>query len=172
MPAYIQLTQGKTAIVDDEFFEELNQYKWYANQPNGHNTCYAVRWSRNQGTGKKILLGMHREVLRLAGVKLGHSVDHKNGDGLDNQRGNLRPASIAENNRNTRISKANTSGYKGVSWNKRDRRWQAHIRHNGKQLALGYYHSPVEAARAYDAAAVTYHGEFARINFPDDNCPD
>lgn len=93
-------------------------------------------------------------------------VDHRDGDGLNNRMDNLRPATCAQNSANQARPVSNTSGYKGVSWRKRDRRWYAYIKVNGKQCHLGSYATAQDAAHAYDAAAIAAWGEYARPNFP------
>lgn len=93
-------------------------------------------------------------------------VDHINGDGLDNRRANLRPATASQNNANKKISRRNTSGYKGVAWHAASGRWRAYLGVNGKQKSLGYFADPAEAGRAYDTAALAHYGEFAVLNFP------
>ena len=96
--------------------------------------------------------------------------DHKNHNGLDNRRENLRPATHTQNQQNTRPRViVGTSRYKGVCWSKRERKWRAVIKFAGVQRHLGYFADEEDAARAYDAAARKYHGEFACLNFPDDN---
>ena len=91
--------------------------------------------------------------------------DHANGDGLDNRRANLRPADHSQNQAN-RIRLNGTSGFRGVCWHKRKRRWQASLKRDQRRIHLGYFDTPEEAARAYDAAAVAAWGEYARPNFP------
>lgn len=98
-------------------------------------------------------------------------VDHINGNGLDNRRANLRACTNAENQRNRGRSANNKSGYKGVRWHAASRRWRAQIVSDGQQRTLGHFYSPEAAARAYDRAARQLHGEFARLNFPDDQQP-
>jgi AP2 domain/HNH endonuclease len=89
--------------------------------------------------------------------------DHRNGNGLDCRRDNLRTATHKENSRNTRRPRTNTSGYKGAYRYKK--KWAAHISVDGRTLYLGYYATPEEAANAYDNAARKYFGEFANTNF-------
>jgi len=92
-------------------------------------------------------------------------VDHINGNGLDNRRVNLRPATPSQNSANTR-TRLSVSGYRGVTWFARTSRWRAHISVDGKQRHLGYFDDAAEAARVRDTAALEAFGEFARLNFP------
>lgn len=109
--------------------------------------------------------GGRREFLHrlIVAAMPGQLVDHINGDKLDNRRCNLRIATHAENMRNRRVSR---SGVKGAKWKPRDRKWEASIKVNRRDIFLGHYQSKTEAMRAYDAAARFYHGPFARTNFP------
>ena len=95
-------------------------------------------------------------------------IDHKNNDPSDNRLANLRLATDSQNQANTPKQAHNTSGFKGVSWFRRDRKWRAEIQKDGKSRHLGYFADPVDAARAYDAKAKELHGDFARLNFPCD----
>lgn len=151
---YIPLTKGKSALVDDEDYEYLNQWKWsYANEG------YAVRSTRVQG--KQYTRYMHRELSGCEG-----RTDHKNQDKLDNRRENLRPATSSQNRVN-RPSLNHTSSYKGVSKKKNDR-WQAYIGKDNKILWLGTFDSEIHAAMAYDLWAKELHGEYAYLNFRQD----
>ena len=159
MTKKIPLTQGKFALVDDEDFEWLIQYKWYYMNvaPNGG---YAA-------TGNKPSRYMHRVILNPA---IGSETDHVNGDGLDNRRCNLRACTHAENIWNKRNHRGSSSKYKGVvfhSAGKRRKRWVANIYTNGTRTYLGYFKTAEEAAYAYDKAAKALFGEFARLNFPE-----
>lgn len=156
MVCYIELTQGKRAIIDDCSFEELRKHAWHAAK-RGH-TFYAV--SRERVTRRTML--MHREVLRLAGVELSAHTDHRNGDGLDNRLANLRPASAMENASNKMRRR---HGFKGIFFCKANNKWCAQIGHNNSHKHLGYFLSDKAAAAAYDAAAIELFGEFARLNF-------
>jgi hypothetical protein len=159
----IPLSRGLATMVDDEDYEHLNQFKWYA-QSGKRGTFYAARHAPS-GPKKHDLIFMHRAILGLSPEQFG---DHINGDGLDNQRHNLRPATRSQNARNAkkRIDGL-TSPYKGVSWTTRERRWRAVIQSPPKKYCdLGFYRSEEEAARAYDVAADIIFGEFARLNFP------
>jgi len=108
---------------------------------------------------------MHREMMN---APAGMLVDHRNGDNLDNRRSNLRLATPTENSCNRRKKTGGSSRYKGVTFNRRSGKWFARIRIHGKCIFLGTFESEVEAARAYDAAAKKYHGEFACLNFPEE----
>jgi hypothetical protein len=145
----IPLSQGLYALVDDEDYEALAVHKWHARKK--PRTFYAARNS----AGKKIF--MH--------VALGYSrPDHRDGNGLNNQRHNLRPASKAQNAQNNPRHLDNKSGFKGVS--PQGNRWQADIRVDGKNRYLGCRALASEAAKLYDEAAVKHFGEYARVNFP------
>jgi len=159
----IPLTQGKYAIVDPDDFERLNKHKWYAVQCK--NTCYAGRNSRPGASQKRLYIKMHRVVLK---PPEGFIVDHINRNGLDNRKANLRLATRAQNSLNRPyIKRPNSpSKYKGVTWHKRNKKWQAQICYNGIHKTIGYFHDEVAAAKAYDKAAKKYHKEFAVLNFP------
>jgi hypothetical protein len=91
-------------------------------------------------------------------------IDHRDGNGLNNQRCNLRPATKKQNGGNQKLSITNTSAYKGVYWHKRDKGWRAQAKVHGKTIYLGAFVDKIEAARAYDEAALKYHKEFALTN--------
>jgi hypothetical protein len=108
---------------------------------------------------------MHRRILNAPDEFV---IDHINYNGLDNRKANLRLATRTQNNRHTRrINKTGSSKYKGVNWYTREKRWVAKITADGKTFPIGYFKDEIEAARAYDEAAKTYHGDFAALNFPD-----
>jgi hypothetical protein len=153
----ISLTRGFVATVDDEDYERLADFKWSYMKTKHSNTGYAVR--RERESRQQVL--MHREIMSFPV----HQVDHKNMDGLDNRKVNLRPATGSQNCANQGNRKNNTSGYKGVTWSKSHKKWQAQIRHKYSRIFLGHYSDIEEAARAYDAAAIRLFGEFAKINF-------
>jgi hypothetical protein len=94
----------------------------------------------------------------------GQYVDHIDHDPLNNERHNLRICTNSENNMNRFLQSNNHSGYKGVSWSKVSSRWRAYIKARGKQIHLGLFDSKEAAARAYNAAVPTYHGEFGLLN--------
>ncbi len=150
---YIPLTQGKVALVDERDFEWLSQWNWYAHWKKTDKTFYARR-SSQAGT-----VQMHRVILNCDSSE---ETDHRNHDGLDNRRNNLRKCSSSKNAMNRRIGSRNTSGFKGVYWQKG---WRARIDINGYLKHLGRFPSAKLAAHAYDAAARRYFGQFAWLNF-------
>lgn len=166
MTKEIPLSRGQIALVDDDQYERVAAFKWSAlKAPNGK--WYAVR-ATSRKLGRKMIL-MHRFILDAPdGVR----VDHRNGNPCDNRLENIRLATHAENMHNRGPSQNNKCGYKGVCQHgnvNRKKRWFARIRVNGDIYFLGYFGTPEEAARAYDAAAVNLHGEFAWLNFPDEH---
>jgi hypothetical protein len=156
----IPLTQGKVAIVSDEDYERIASHKWCAEWSEDTRKYYAARKVR---LGRKqYLIRMHREVLGLAkGDKA--SVDHINGDGLDNRKLNLRLATCSENMRNRGKQANNKSGYKGVCWNAWRGKWMASIRHLRRSYYLGLFDDPSDAHAAYCRKSIELHGEFARV---------
>lgn len=153
----IKLTQGKYALIDDEDFDKVSKFQWCTYR--AYNDIYYV--SSRTEEGKTIL--MHRYILGLKSGD-GNNVDHKNSDGLDNRKSNLRIATTRENSRNRRKNINNISGYKGVSWNTARNSWVVHIKVGLKRVYLGKYNNTRLASEAYSEAAKKYYGEFARTN--------
>ena len=152
----IPLTQGQFALVDDDDFDWLMLWKWRALRDG--NTWYAVR-SRSSGPRPRKMYLMHAVI----GGNI--KTDHKNGNGLDNQRHNLRPASNQQNAANQLVArKNNTSGFKGVTFRRDREKWKAQIRVANRLLFLGLFQNREEAARAYNRAATKFFGEYARLN--------
>ena len=152
----ITLTKGLSAQVDDEDFDKLNRHKWRAWKGRTHSTFYAIR---SESGGRVVL--MHREIM--LGVD---RIDHQDGNGLNNQRSNLRSCSESQNQANRRKRSGCSSTFKGVTWDKQQKRWRAQITQQYKHKTLGTFSSEEEAARAYDAEARMVFGEFAKLNFP------
>ena len=151
----IPLTQGQNAIVDAADCEWLMQWNWTSGWCEDTQSFYAYRVSGNK------TIRMSRLILDCNSKEL---ADHENHDTLDNRRANLRKATKRQNTFNQRKARDNTSGFKGVTWRKGLA--VARIRGNGKLLHIGSFLTAEEAARAYDEAAIRYHGEFAFLNFP------
>lgn len=154
----LSLSRGKFAIIDDVDFEKVGHFKWHALKARQEN-FYAAR---NVGKGlNRTLVLLHDELL---GIK---NVDHKNGDGLDCRRENLRPATSQQNSQAFRRKiSGTTSQFRGVSWCNRDQKWVAHIGIGRKQFHLGYFVYEDAAAWAHDAVAKA-NGFFQEsLNFP------
>jgi len=153
--AHIELSQGLFAIVDaaDEVWAQ--QWKWHAHR-SSKGTWYA---RRNASKGHIVI--MHRALL---GAPRGMDVDHKNRNGLDNRRANLRLASRGQNMANQRKAPGGTSRYKGVCWDSDRQAWNAKIQSDRKTINLGRFANESDAANAYNAAATAFFGEFARAN--------
>jgi len=152
----IMLTRGKFAIVDDDDFERVNQYNWFANKIG--NTYYALRHVTNDG--KKSIQLMHHFIM---GCK--HEfIDHKNGDGLHNYKSNLRPCTKQQNQMNQRKQLNCSSVYKGVCFDKKYGKWIAYISKDYKRKHIGYFTEEKDAAIAYNDKAKELFGEFAKLN--------
>jgi HNH endonuclease len=156
----IQLTQGQIALVNDEDFEEFSKFKWNT-LVNGKRR-YAQRNVRREDGTRTVVL-MHRQILGVIDPK--RDVDHRDRDGLNNQRENLRECSRAENLRNRGTTRNNTTGYKGVS--SCGNGFRAQIRVDGKKIHLGTRPTPKAAYQLYCDAAHELHGEFANFGMTD-----
>ncbi len=152
MSREIPLTKGKAAIVDDEDYDPVASHKWYF-----MSVGYAARTAREDG--RRVEIFMHREIMQ---AQRGELVDHKDGDGLNCRRKNMRIATKSQNNSNRGKSRINTSGFKGVSLHKQRQKWTARISHLGKYRYLGLFPTKESAAEAYKIAANELHSEFAR----------
>lgn len=153
----IKLTKGLVTLVDDEDYEELTKYKWYAQS--GGKYYYAMRRKMDK------LLSIHRILMN---APVGMDVDHKNHDTLDNRKTNLRVCTRSQNIGNSNKNQTDCSSkYKGVSWSKRKNKWIVSIKLNYKTIFLGYFYNEIFAASVYDIKANELFGEFAQLNFPD-----
>jgi hypothetical protein len=159
----IYLDEGLWTIVDVADYYRFSCFKWYIDGRDGR--FYAVRGKRI-GKGNAIKVRLHREIMQAPKELL---VDHRNFNGLDNRRSNLRIATHSENMQNRRKRKGTTSRFIGVYFYKRNGKWDARIRHLGKKIWLGRFDNEIDAGKAYDAAAKKYYGEFARLNFPEES---
>lgn len=160
MAKWIDLTQGKGTVVDNEDYSYLRQFKWSATKKG--NSYYVSRNVRvMSGFGGQVQVFMHRAILN---ALKGQEVDHVDGDGLNNQRYNLRFCTRRGNISNQSGHSNRVSKYKGVYWDKNARKWHAQIKTNGKQKYLGLFVNEIDAAKAYNKAALTAFGEFANIN--------
>jgi hypothetical protein len=156
----IPLTQGKFAIVDPEDYERLSKYRWHLSK--SATNSYAARLQRVRPGGPRRKIWMHREVIDIPEHML---CDHISGNGLDNRKANLRPATVSQNLCNRQKTRSKTcSKYKGLEWDKIQRKWKARIHYNGQKIYLGSFAREIDAAKAYDDKAAVLFGEFARLN--------
>ena len=154
----IPLTQGQVALIDDENYKLVSQYKWHAHWNKDTKSYYAATNVKKEG-GRTLLL-MHRLIMN---AQKGEQVDHINHDTIDNRKENLRLCTNSQNQHNKGKRIDNTSGLKGVSRYKPSGKWQARIQLNGKQIHLGRFLTPEEAYEAYCKAALELHGEFSKV---------
>lgn len=150
------LTRGKTALVDSADAAWAGQWNWCAYR-GPREYWYAVR--TDYAGSAQATVRLHRALLS-APAEL--EVDHRNGDTLDNRRSNIRLATPTQNRQNVRRGVKNTSGYKGVTWYAKQRKWGARVTARGKVHFLGLFAFPADAHAAYCAAAAEMYGEFAR----------
>lgn len=155
----LPLTQGYVALVDDEDYERLRVYKWHAVVIPSKNKT-AVYAARGIWTEKRRIY-MHREILACK-----EKVDHRDTNGLNNQRYNLRPATKSQNNMNQRKSRG-SSRFKGVAWDKIHGAWQAGVKKDGIRHHIGTFRDEADAAQAYNFKAEELFGPYARLNTPE-----
>jgi hypothetical protein len=149
----IPLSKGLFALVDDDDFEHLNQWKWWI--------CGRYAGRVKTKNGKREHIFMHRVVNHTPNSKI---TDHINCNRLDNRKENLRNCNFQENGRNVKKYRG-TSKYKGVLWASRNNRWKTTLQAKGNLMFIGYFKNEVHAALAYDLWAKDMYGEFVRTNF-------
>jgi hypothetical protein len=154
----IILTQGKFALVDDEDFEWINQWKWTVRNGYPSRTIYLGGGRKNQ-TSEYIY--MHRIVNN---TPKNSYTDHINRNKLDNRKCNLRTVTNQQNCCNRELQDNNTSGFRGVTWNNQRSKWMAQIKANSKYYYLGLFIDKIDAAKAYDKAAIKFFGNFSNPN--------
>lgn len=148
----ILLTKNQVALVDDDDFEKVSQYKWYA----------AKQKSKFRAATKGGRLLMHRLIMDVTDTKI--LVDHIDTNPLNNQKENLRLCSVAENNKNRKAFKNNKTNYKGVFYRADRKKFVANICVNKKQIRIGSYNTALEAANAYDSHVKKLHGQYAQTS--------
>ncbi len=153
----IPLTQGKVALIDDEDYAIVNLFKWFA-----HKRRYTFYATTTITIGsKRTTLLMHRLIMSLKSNEQG---DHKDHNGLNNQKSNLRLCTHSQNQWNQQTRTNTTSKYKGIFWKKSCNKWCAQIHFNDKVFHLGVFKNEKKAAKAYDEKALELFGEFACLN--------
>lgn len=160
----VPLTQGKVAIVDDEDYERIIAFKWHTCR-HYHGNWYARR-VLPRGPHSQSTQLLHRFILNLP--QRHPQVDHRDGNGLNNSKSNLRIVTNGQNQANARIRRDNNSGFKGVGRQQRSNKWHARIRIQGRMVQLGVFLTAEDAARAYDQKALQVRGQYARLNFPNE----
>jgi len=156
----IPLTQGQVALIDDDMFDRISRFKWYAEK---HPCGWYARATLPFVNGKWPTVLMHQLIMGMPDS----FVDHINHNGIDNRIENLRLATCRQNGMNRRKQKGTSSIYKGVCWHKKYEKWESLIKlPNGQREHLGMFDKEHEnmAAFAYDLAAMEHYGEFAKLN--------
>jgi hypothetical protein len=164
-------------LYDAEDEDKISEHNWYIQKVKTPGKFYAYtmvlhpsgEWYYPPNNGRlrrQTNLFIHQLIMN---TPKGMETDHINGKPLDNRKENLRICTRAENGRNRGYPKNNTSGFKGVYWHKGGKKWCAQIAHNKKRIYIGCFKDKEEAARAYDAKAKELFGEFARLNFPNED---
>ena len=154
----IDVGKGMVALVDDSDYEWLSQYNWHTVQ--SHNAVvYARKYQTPRPKRKQIT--MHRFIMQ---AQPHEDIDHKDGNGLNNTRANLRIATDSQNQANRHKLSLNKSGFRGVCFNSQSQKWQAGIKVNGHSYHLGLHLTKEAAALAYNQAAIKFFGEFANLN--------
>jgi hypothetical protein len=151
---------GRVVEIDDADYELVAPYRWTLLETARPHPTGPYARAHQYPDGERAEILMHT---LLTGWP---RVDHCDGNGLNNQRQNLRPATASQNGANRRPVPGHSSQYKGVGWNKRSQRWRARIRFQGELRYLGSFADEVVAAKTYDAAARELFGAYARPNFP------
>ena len=154
-PMHVKTSKGETFAVDPEFSSLFERHIWHIS-PQG----YVERTTTTKGR-KRVHFKLHRIV---AGALLGQQVDHINGDKLDNRKENLRICTRMGNSANSKLRSDNKTGYKGVHKHRRGDTFQATIMHQQKPIYISRFQTALEAAMAYDNAAIALFGEFAKTN--------
>lgn len=144
------------AKVDDEIYEELINIRWHITK--GRNTFYAAT-NKKEGVRKYRTLFMHSIINK---TPKGMLTDHIDGDGLNNQKNNLRSATHRQNSRNKAPNRNSSSKYKGVYWDKQKSKWKASIRIDGKLISLGFFEKEIDASIVYEERAKEEFKEFYR----------
>jgi hypothetical protein len=152
-------------FIDLEDFPRVSCHKWWVRKKRRTYYAFGEAWVNR----KRVTFRLHRFIMGCDDPLI--EVDHKNHNGLDNRKGNLRLATTEQNRCNCKPYSNNKSGFKGVFWEQGRERWAAYITSKRKRRHLGRFLTRDDAAKAYDAAAKELHGDFARLNLPPDAAP-
>jgi hypothetical protein len=160
----LETKNGYIFQIDQEDYDKIRNYPWY-----GYKSTYRLKNGEKKQCTKYIVahisanerVNLHKLIMNTP-VEI--RIDHKNGDGLDNRKSNLRICTQSQNQMNKLKNCNNKSGYKGVSWDKTRNKWRSFIMLAGKNKCLGRFNSPEQAALAYNRAATKHFGEFAKLN--------
>ncbi len=146
-------------IFDLKYKSEIEKYKWHLQK--GY---VATDWFDEND--KHVQMCLHQAIIQISGQEVpeGYEIDHKDTIKLNNLEENLRVCTRYQNQHNRTKQRNNTSGYKGITWQEQSKKWRAQIRVNNKKIFLGLFEKDLDAAQAYNNAALQYHGEFAQIN--------
>lgn len=144
------------SLIDKWNLDLIRDYNWCWS-----NSGYLQVWIDGR------LQSLHQIIVKRMGLDPSKQVDHIDGNPLNNHESNLREATVSQNAMNRKKQSNNTSGYVGVSWHAGTNKWQTSIKVNSKRIHLGLFDDKIEAAKTRDKAALKYHGEFARLNFPE-----
>jgi hypothetical protein len=150
---------SREVLIDDKHWDRINKYHWYCFGSDSQLTQIVT-------TIDKIRYKLPNFILNLPNNLI---IDHKDGNRENNQEENLRPCTKNQNHWNSGLYANNTSGYKGVTWDKSTSRWLVQIRHYNKKIYVMRTKNPIEGAKAYNAKAIELFGEFARLNIIPDN---
>jgi hypothetical protein len=156
---YSEKWGNQVILVDDDVFEELNKHRWGLRRVR-LGDFYARRNAYVKGVGNNYI-DMHRLIM---GFPKAMTIDHSDGNTLNNQKRNLRICSQSLNAKNQRLKTTSITGYKGVSWDKAKQKYSCFITRDYQHIFGGYFNSPIQAAICYNELAIKYHGEFARLN--------
>ena len=159
---------GFDVLIDDEDLEKINKFKWWLNKKEYEKSGLQYFVCNTHTNGKRHILSLHRYLMNCS-LYDKIVIDHIDGNTLDCRKNNLRRCTHAENCRNRKVSTNCSSGYRGVYWHKKDKKWVASIIYNAHAYNLGEYSDILEAVRIYDIASIYFYKEYAKTNLPLDN---
>lgn len=155
----IPLTRGFFAKVDDEDYDFLMQWKWHVRK--NKNVYYAARDSKRDECGNHPKIHLHRVIMNTPANMM---VDHKDFNGLNCQKNNMRNCTRSQNAMHSRYHRSISSKYFGVCYDKDRNKWMANLMFNKKAIHIGRFNTEIEAAKARDLMAIKYFGEYANLN--------